>query len=273
MDINGGDSLELSGDVTDYAATANVSGFSSSRITLRRSHEYDADGNRVEITNPNWNSDYFSFFIGGNGSTGVGNTIDFDTVVDDRNYEFKNGGDYVFHSASISDKAGNQYSYYKGQSAYDILDPQDANYSESEAEKVRQKDLDFLAVAGLDVNSKAFNFRLLNTNVDTVLPTVQLEQPVQIKDGVLDIPAGESSSLKLKGTITDLNDSGNPGSGLSSLSLRFEDVATQKQKSLYLSSSDLDGSGNFEKSLDFSNEAPGSWRLPMPIFQIMPEIR
>ena len=263
LDISNGEILELSGDVTDYADTNTVSGFSQCWITLRRSHEYDSDGNRVEVTSPDNQSDYISLYISGNDSTGTGtgNTIDFNSVVNESRYKFKNEGDYVFYYADIYDKARNRYYYSKRQSDYDKLNPQDENYTEASANQVKKKDQDFLAVAGIDVNSSAFNFRVLNSNVDEVLPTVNLEHASQIKDGVLDIPAGESSALELQGTITDLNNSGNPGSGLSSLSLEFEDVATQSNQSFYLSPSDLDGSGKFKKTLDFSNEAPGTWRI------------
>ena len=51
LDISNGDTLEISGDVTDYAATDTVSGFSYSSIYLGRSHEYDADGNKFKIIN------------------------------------------------------------------------------------------------------------------------------------------------------------------------------------------------------------------------------
>ena len=114
---------------------------------------------------------------------------------------------------------------------------------------------------GVDVNSSAFNFRLINPNPDSTHPTITLDQPAQLTDKLVDIPAGEAPKLIVSGSIVDLNNNGVAGSGLSHFSFTLENVTTTKELHVYVSPEDLDQNGNFLKSIDLSNEAPGSFKV------------
>ena len=158
------------------------------------------------------------------------------------------------------DNAGNSYSHSKSYGDYYSSDLSHDFYSEEYADQVVQRDLDFLSVAGIDVNSDAFNFQIVGTTPESTLPNVSLFQDQSLEDGVLDLTIGESSKLYFEGTIVDLDDQGGVGSGLSSLSLTLQDVSTKEQKGIYISSDDLDESGRFRLSLTslMSDLDPGS---------------
>ena len=261
LDLPSGEKLSFEADVSDGSGT--VSQFSNLWVTLRRAYSYDNNGTKTKVDNPEWNSDYIDFYIGtgSEGTTTSLNTASINQIISDQDYKFKNDGDYVFERFNISDNAGNRYDYTKYQGDYDQSDPTSADYDQATADAIKQKDADFLKFVGVDVNSSAFNFRLINPNPDSTLPSIQLNQPVQLTDKVLDIPNGESSKLLASGNIIDLNNNGVTGSGLSHFSFTLEDVSTTEEHYIYISPEDLDSNGNFLKTIDFGNEAPGSFKI------------
>ena len=61
LDLTKGEKLSYQFQLTDTAETNVASGFSSLQLNLRRTHSVDSSGNKVEVTNPSWDSDYIQF--------------------------------------------------------------------------------------------------------------------------------------------------------------------------------------------------------------------
>ena len=79
--------------------------------------------------------------------------------------------------------------------------------------------------------------------------------PEQLSDGILDINAGEESTLEFTGSVSD----GAGSSGLSYLSIRLENKETDDSFDLYLYSNDLTNTGEFSLKEDFQWKE-GSYR-------------
>jgi hypothetical protein len=172
---------------------------------------------------------------------------DFDSTTGnftaDIDFTWAAAGEWTVDSAWLTDKAGNQISYWRGND-----DSSDQNLQ------------DFLN-AGIDLTSNVFNFTVINPNQDTTPPTLlNLVGPSQLDDGILDLGGTnpESAILSYSGSFSD------DISGFDYFNIQLINLDTGNYKYFSINdwSSDFDSTtGNFTADIDFTWAAAGEWTV------------